>query len=138
MILQRLLDPKLALCMAVWVGAVGIRPGQALAIPSGPAASFQADADRAAQIEAIMEVLSRPEAQIHLRANGLDPAEVREKLARLDDSQLAAVAEKAELVRSAGFLGLIIALLVITVLVVILILLLDHKEIKVDVKEKKD
>lgn len=138
MTLKWLLDPKLAFCMAMWAGVLGIRPGQALAIPSGPAVSFQADAERAAQIEAIMSVLSRPEAQIHLRAHGLNPGEVREKLARLDDSQLAAVAEKAEFVRSAGILGVIIALLVIAILVVILIFLMDDKEIDVNVKEDKD
>ena len=135
--LQRLVDPKLAFCLAVWAGVLGVSPGRAMAFPSESASSFQADSVRAAQIESIMSVLSRPEAQIQLRAHGVNPAELRERLARLDDSQLSAVAQKAEMVKSAGILGLVIGLLVVLILIVVLILLLDHKSIDVDVKEKR-
>ncbi len=135
--IEKLLDPKLAFCLAMWAGVLGVRPGQAMAIPSESATSFQSDSVRAAQIESIMSVLSRPEAQIHLRAHGVDPRNLRERLARLDDSQLAAVSEKAEMVRSAGILGLVIGLLVVLILIVVLILLMDDKDIDVDVKEDR-
>ena len=138
MTLQRFVDPKFAFCLAIWAGVLGVRPGRAMAMPSESARSFQSDSMREAQIETIMSVLSRPEAQIHLRAHGVDPAKLRTKLARLDDSQLTSVAEKAEAVRSAGFLGLLIGLLVVLILVVVLILLLDDKDIDVDVKDKRN
>ncbi len=125
MTLKWFVNPKRAGCLAAWTLLLSAAPGRAFAFPSESKPAFQAASERTAQIERILEGLSRPEAQVHLRSYGLTQEKLREKLARLDDAQLADVAQKAETVRSAGVLGVIIALLVIAILVVILIWLVD-------------
>ena len=130
-----LLSRKLVGVVAAWALWISVSPGRAFALPSESVSAFQAGSCREAQIEKIMSVLSRPEAQVHLRTAGIDPTGLRGQLAKLDDAQLATVAEKADAVKAGGFLGLIIALLVIAILVVILIYLLN-KDIEIKDKDK--
>ena len=127
---------RLAAVMAAWAFWLGACPSGAFAFPSGSVSTFQDPAVRDRQIEKIVQALSRPEARIHLRMSGINPKELPQKLAKLDDSQLAFIAQKSEGVKAGGILGVIIALLVIAILVVILIWLLSDKEVKV--VEKKD
>ena len=61
--------------------------------------------------------------------------ELRGRVERMDDSQLTWAAARADQIKAAGILGVIIALLVIAILVVILVWLLDRR---VDVRIKKD
>ncbi|MBI3333248.1 MAG: PA2779 family protein [Candidatus Omnitrophica bacterium] len=131
---QRLLNPRLAALMAGWALLMGVSPGRAFAMPTGSLVALQTASDRDARIEKIMGILSRPAAQIHLRAAGISQAQLREGLSKLDDDQLAAVARRAEVVKAGGELGIIIALLVVAILVIIVIQLLDKD---IEIKDKK-
>lgn len=135
---KALLNRTLATCMAVWALWMAISPGRTWASPSESLPTVLAsnpEAQREAQIEKIMGVLSRPEAQVQLRAAGIWPDHLREKLSKLDDTQLAMVADKADTVQAGGVLGLIIALLVIAILIVILIYLLN-KDVEIKDEDK--
>ena len=132
--IPRLLAPKLVLTMAAWAFLFGMSPSGALAMPTESAAVAGPASVRTAQIDAIVNTLSRPQAQLHLRLAGISPTQLREHLSRLDDVQLAMVAHKTEMVKAGGELGLIIALLVVTILVIVLIKLLNKD---VEIKDKK-
>jgi hypothetical protein len=76
---------------------------------------------REAHIDQIMQVLTRPDSQMHLRVLGITPHEVRAQLASLDDAQLTAVAERAESVHGAGDAIVVIGISLGTILIVALI-----------------
>lgn len=136
MTLKRFAAPALAFALAAcftWVE--GIRPPVAFALPSESVTTFQPTAQRQAQIEKVLGILSRPDARIQMRLAGIPEKELRGRVERMDDSQLTWAAARADQIKAAGILGVIIALLVIAILVVILVWLLDRR---VDVRIKKD
>lgn len=131
MMMGRVLHPMIVRGVTAWALVLGLPPSGAQAMPTPPLELVQPVAHREAQIDQIMQALARPAAKIHLRAMGIRESDLRTRLARLDDAQLASVAEQAEAVKAAGVLGLVIALLVIAILIVVLIALMDKKvEIK--------
>ena len=135
MIRKYLLNRKFVFTLALWMAFLSVPPSNAFAMPSDSVAGFNAAAARQAEIEKIMAVLSRPEARAHLVLMGVKPNELRDRLGRLDDEQLASVASRAEEVKVGGdALGVVVALLVIAILVVLLIKLSDKT---IEVKDKK-
>src|SRR3989338_2132423 len=118
------LNKKIIGLVTLFTFAMAIVPIRAMALPSGSLSTLS-QAERQAQIDKIMEALSRPEAKPHLYMIGMELEELETKLAQLDDLQLMTVAQKADQVKAAGdATGLIISILVIAILVVILLLLL--------------
>ena len=90
---------------------------------------------RDSQIEKIMNTFSHPKAQLHLRMAGVNRAQLRESLSKLDNAQLAMVARRADTVKTAGQLEILIVLLVIAILVVIF-LYAAGKDIEIKDKNK--
>ena len=131
-----LLDRKFVWVMALWMALLSVPPSNAFAFPSESLSVSDTAGARQAQIDKVMSVLSRPEAQLHLRLMRINDQQVRAALTKLDDAQLAQVARKADTVKAAGdgTLGVLIALLVI-VLLVVLIINLSNK--KVEIKDAK-
>ncbi len=129
-----LLNCKLVWAVALWTAFVSIPPSSVHAFPSESLAILQPVSLREAQIDKVMSVLSRPEARLHMRLMRIDESQVRDSLAKLDDAELAQVAERADSVKAAGgALGIVIALLVIVLLVVLIMNISDKKiEIKDD------
>ncbi len=119
--MQRLLNPKFVAVLAVWALILGSSPGGAVAMPTGSVAQLQSTAVREAQIAQILGVLDHPCAQWHLRLAGVTPAQMREDLATLDDTQLASIAHKAQAVKAGGQLEILIVLLVIAILAVVIL-----------------
>lgn len=130
MVTQRLRRSRVIGAMALWVLVMGVSPGRAFALPTSSVASVQTASARDVQIETIVSVLSAPRAQVHLRMAGISPTRLKEGLSRLDDAQLAQVAQKADAVKAGGELGLIIGLLVLTILIIVVVMLLN-KEIEI-------
>lgn len=137
MVTQRLRHSRVIGAMAMWALVIGVSPvvspGQASALPTASVVSVQTASARDTQIEKIVSALSTPRAQVHLRMAGINPAKLREKLARLDDAQLNRVAQKADAVKAGGELGLIIALLVLTILIIVVIKLMNKD---IEIKDK--
>ncbi len=130
-----LLNHKLVWTLALWTSLISLPPSGAWAMPSESLSLVQSVSVRDAQVAQIMQALSTPTAQVHLRLAGLNTADVRSGLLRLDDAQLAQVSEKAEAVKAGGdALGLIVVLLVIALLVVLILKLSDKK---IEVKDTK-
>ena len=124
-----LLSPKLiGLVTACFIGA-GMPPSL-YAMPTESVAVASPASVRQAQIEQIMQVLERPDAQVHLRLLGLSPEKVRTRLASLDDAQLTSVAEHAESVRGAGEVVAIIGVSLGAVLLVAFIVLIFYLIVK--------
>ena len=133
---KHLLRPKCVWTVAAWALVMGAWPGGAAAMPSRSVPALQQGSlEREAQVEAILNVLSKPAAQIHLRAAGLNPAELRARLSALDDAQLACLSRQANRVKAAGQLEILIVLLVIAIIAVVVISLMG-KEVKVKDKKK--
>ena len=126
-----LLNRKLVLTLALWTMLISIPPSNAFAMPSASVTAFDGASLRQAQMNKIMSELSRPEARAHLMLMGISQNELKEKLAQLDDTQLAGVANKADAVKVAGDagLGIIITLLVIAILAIIFVRLANNKKI---------
>src|SRR3989338_5916535 len=126
-----LLNRKFVLALAVWTMLISIPPSNAFAMPSASVTAFDSASLRQAQMNKIMSELSRPEARAHLMLMGISQNELKEKLAQLDDTQLAGVANKADAVKVAGDagLGIIITLLVIAILAIIFVRLANNKKI---------
>lgn len=122
--------------LAVWAAVISFNPSVGSAMPSESLSTVQAVSVRQAQVEEIMQVLSMPQAQLHLRMMGLREADVREGLSKLDDAELAQVASRSETVKAGGDgLGIVIAVLVIVLLVIVILSLTDKKiEVKDDTK----
>ncbi len=138
MTMKRFSVPIVALTLAAcftWVN--GIRPPAAFALPSESVTTFQPAAERQAQMEKVLSILSRPEARIQMKLAGIPEKELRGRLERMDDSHLTWAAARADQIQAAGVLGIIIALLVIAILIVILIWLVD-KDVDVHVKDDTD
>lgn len=132
-----LLNRPFMVGMAALTAVLSISPRGAVAMPSeSVGVATSAPSVREAQVERIMQALTAPRARVHLLAAGITPGELRLQLARLDDDELASVAERTEVIAAGGIVELVIGLLVVAILVVILIYLLSDKEIKVDVKDK--
>ena len=133
---KQLLNKRFVWMMALWAAIISVPPSNAFAFPSGSLSVSSAPGVRDAQINKVMSILSRPDAQLHLRLMRIDEKEVRSALAKLDDAQLAQVARKADTVKAAGdgALGVIIALLVITLLVVLIINLSNKRVVIKDAK----
>lgn len=126
-----LLNQKLVWALALWASVISLPPTGVWAMPSDSIAISQSASARTYMINQVMTVLSRPEAQVHLRMMGMNSTQVQDSLSKLNDSELASVASKAEAVKAGGDgLGLVIALLIIVVLVM-LIVNLNHKKIVV-------
>ena len=138
MTMKRFSVPIVALTLAAcftWVN--GIRPPAAFALPSESVTTFQPAAERQAQMEKVLSILSRPEARIQMKLAGIPEKELRGRLEKMDDSHLTWAAARADQIQAAGVLGIIIALLVIAILIVILIWLVD-KDVDVHVKDDTD
>ena len=121
-----LLDRKIVFVVTMWAFLIGIPPSGAYAMPSESIAAFTVPSVREAQMDHILSVLSRPEARAHLMMMGITEKELKEKLLRLDDQQLALVSDKADQVNAGGSaLGLVIVLLVIAVLIILIVKLSD-------------
>lgn len=133
---QALRHPMLVTLVAAWAAWMSASPGRALALPSESVSAWRPAIDREAQIDTIMSVMSRPDAQVHLRMAGMTPATLRDRLATLDDAQLAQVAERADVVKAGGILGVIIALLVIAILVLVILWMVD-KDVDVEVHDDR-
>ncbi len=131
-----LLNYKLVWMMALWTTFISIPPSNAFAFPSGSLSTVGPVSLREAQIDKVMSVLSRPEAQLHMRLMQIDESQVRDSLTKLDNAELAQVAQRADTVKAGGdgVIGLVIALLVI-VLLVMLIVNLSNK--KIEIKDEK-
>src|SRR5574341_1711873 len=97
-------DLKFVLFLSLCVTFVNV-PLDSLALPSESVSTLEGSSARVAQIEKIMSVLERPEAQIHLMAMGISKSQLREQLSQLDDTQLALVSQKADQVKAAGDSG---------------------------------
>lgn len=125
MSMQRFLNHKVISVLAVWMLVLGISPRISFGMPTASMPVVQATASiREAQIEKIMIVLSHPKAQLNLRMAGISQTQLRENLSKLDDAQLAMVAQKADVVRAGGQLGLIIGLLVVIILLIVVVRLI--------------
>ncbi len=126
-----LLNRNLVLTLALWAILISIPPSNAFAMPSASVSAFDLGSLRQAQMNNIMSELSRPEARAHLMLMGISQKELKEKLAQLDDAQLASVAKKANAVKVAGDagLGIIITLLVIAILAIIFVRLANNRRI---------
>ena len=130
-----LLDRKFVWVMALWMALLSVPPSNAFAFPSESLSVSDTAGARQAQIDKVMSVLSRPEAQLHLRLMRINDQQVRAALTKLDDAQLAQVARKADTVKAGGdILGLVIVLLVIAILVILIMKLSDKTVV---VKEKR-
>lgn len=131
---QLILNRKLGLAMAAWALGMACSPGLSLAIPSDSVAPAMSQTDRQAQMDRVMQAFSKPQAQIQLRALGYRPDEMRERLVKLDDAQLSAVARRADAVAPAGHaaLGIGIGLVVLLILIILLVNLLDDDDIEID------
>ena len=122
------LNRKFVLALALWAGFLGILPSSSFAFPSESLSLAVTSSAREAQVSHILSVLSRPEAQVHLRLMGVHQDQIEKSLSKLDDSQLQRIAEKADAVKVGGDgLGIIIALLVIVLLVVLIVNLTGKK-----------
>ncbi len=125
MSMQRFLNHKVISVLAVWMLVLGISPRISFGMPTASMPVVQATASiREAQIEKIMIVLSHPKAQLNLRMAGISQTQLRENLSKLDDAQLAMVAQKADVVRAGGQVELIIGLLVVIILLILLVRLI--------------
>ena len=126
-----LLNRKFVLTLALWTMLISIPPSNAFAMPSVSVSGFDIASLRQTQMNQILSELSRPEARAHLMLMGISQSELKEKLAQLDDAQLAGVAKKAAAVKVAGDagLGIIITLLVIAILAIIFVRLYNNKRI---------
>jgi hypothetical protein len=126
-----LLNRKLVWAVAMWAIFISIPPTAAQAMPSASLATFNPVSSRDAQIDKIVSELSVPAAQVHLKLMGVDRAELKARLAQLDDAQLASVSQKAGAVKVAGDagLGILITLLVIGILAIIFYRLANNKKI---------
>lgn len=113
-------DLKFVLFLSLCVTFVSVPP-DALALPSESVSTLEGSSARVAQIEKIMSVLDRPEAQIHLMTMGISKSQLREQLSQLDDTQLALVSEEADQIKAAGdSVGLVIGVLLIILLVILI------------------
>lgn len=127
---HKLLNPAFVSGMALWMCALSLPPSGAWAMPSASLSAFATVQTqiRQAQIDSILSALSRPEARAHLALMRIDEKRLKEDLAALSDTDLAAVAEKAEAVKAGGdALGVIVVLLVIALLVILILKLSEKK-----------
>jgi hypothetical protein len=126
-----LLNRSFVLTLALWTILISAAPSNAFAMPSASVSTFDASSMRQLQMNKILSELSRPEAKTHLMLMGINQNELKEKLAQLDDAELAVVADKAEAIKVAGDsgLGIIITLLVIGILAIIFYRLYHNKRI---------
>ena len=131
-----LLNREFIFALVFWSFVISMPASDAFAFPSESLSAGYSASARDAQIDKIMNVLSRPEAQLHLRLMRINENQVKDALIKLDDSQLTQVAQKADIVKAGGdgALGLVIAVLVI-VLLIVLIVNLSNK--KIEVKDAK-
>jgi hypothetical protein len=126
-----LLNRKFVLTLALWTILISIPPSNAFAMQSASVSTFDAVSLRQVQMSNIMAQLSRPEARAHMMLMGMNQNQLKEKLAQLDDAQLASVSKKADAIKVAGDggLGLIVVLLVIGILAIIFVRLYNNKKI---------
>ena len=126
-----LLNRKFVLALAMWTILISIPPSDAHAMPSASVSAFDVVSMRQGQMDHIMSELSRPEAKAHLMLMGISQSQLKDKLAQLDDAQLAGVSKKADAIKVAGDggLGLIVVLLVIGILAIIFVRLYNNKRI---------
>src|SRR5574341_1301753 len=109
-------DLKFVLFLSLCVTFVNV-PLDSLALPSESVSTFEGSSARVAQIEKIMSVLDRPEAQAHLMVMVIIKSQLREQLSQLDDTKLELVSQKADQVKAAGdSVGLVIGVLLIILL----------------------
>ena len=132
---KRLLNCKCVSVLVLWMAILSMAPSNAFAFPSQSLSVLEPASLRDAQINQIMSVLSRPEAQLHLRMMGMNQTQVKDALAKLDDAQLAQVADKANAVKAVGDgLGIVIVILVIVLLFVVIVKLMDKR---IEIKDQK-
>jgi hypothetical protein len=119
-----LLNHEFVLFVSVCTFFLSIQSSNGLALPSESTLALEGSSAREAQIEKIMSVLDRPEAQLHLIAMGISKSQVREQLSQLDDTQLALVSEKADVVKAAG--DEVVGAVLIILLIIFLVVLIFH------------
>jgi hypothetical protein len=119
-----LLNHELVLFIVICTFFLSIQSSKGLALQSESVLSFEGESAREAQIEKIMSVLDRPEAQLHLIAMGISKSQLREQLSQLDDTQLALVSERADAVKAAG--DEVVGAVLIILLIVFLVILIFH------------
>ena len=126
-----LLNRKFVLALTLWTVLVSIPPSSVFAMPSASVSALDIVSLRQAQMSKIVSELSRPEARAHLMLMGINQNELKDKLAQLDDAQLADVAKKADAVKVAGDagIGILITLLVIGILAIIFVRLANRERI---------
>src|SRR3989344_1109504 len=88
--------------MALWAILIGFSPTNAFAFPTDSLSAIGSSSAKEAQIAQIMDVLSKPGAQLHLRFAGISDQEIRSALWKLDDMQLSQLAGRAETVKAGG------------------------------------
>ena len=127
--LSRLRRPLLALGIALYLSCLFVSP--AVAGMAGMITSGGTSAEvRQDELSRIQRALETEMVQEKLKAYGLTPGEIEQKLAGLSDEQLHMLAQASDQVLAGGSdaLGVIIAILVI-VLIVVLILKLSDKTV---------
>lgn len=126
--ISRLRRPLLALGIALYLSCLFVSPavaGMAGMVTSGGTSS-EARQDELSRIQRALETEMVKE---KLKAYGLTPGEIEQKLAGLSDEQLHMLAQASDQVLAGGDgLGIVIAILVI-ILLVVLILKLSDKSI---------
>lgn len=121
------LNRKFVVALALWAGFLGILPSNGFAFPS-ESLSVGSPSLREVHVNRILTVLSRPDAQVHLRLMGVGEDQIKGSLSKLDDSQLERIAQKADAVKAGGDgLGIVIAILIIVLLVVLITNLTGNK-----------
>ena len=132
---KRVLNRNFVSMLALWMTIISAVPSNAFAFPSQSLSALQPASLRDVQISRIMDVLSRPEAQVRLHMMGIDPKKAKNAVSGLDDAQLAQLAGRAEAVQAGGDgLGLVIGILVVVLLVVLIINLMNKK---IEIKDQK-
>ncbi len=125
---SRLRRPLLALAIALYLSCLMVSP--AVAGMVGSVSSQGAASDiRQDEMSRIQRALETEIVKEKLKAHGLNPGEIEQKLQGLSDGQIHVLAQASDRVLAGGdALGVVIAILVI-ILLVILILKLSDKSI---------
>ena len=126
-----LLNPKWVGAFCAWILLVSIAPGNAFASPSASMSLAPQLASRAETINQVLSNFDRPEVRLHLLTMGINQSEIRSRLERLNDTQLAQVAQRADDIRAAGDTGTVVVIVLVVVLVLLIWLYATNQSIEV-------
>jgi len=127
--LKRASHPLIVLCMALYFIFLNTSPAVAGMVDSVTSEGKVSQSLREMEINKIQRALENELVREKLKAYGLTPEEVNQKLSQMSDQQIHMLAQASDKVLAGGdILGTIIAVLII-VLLIVLILKLLGKEI---------